>query len=79
MLFLKTRKNFAKNYNKLKHNTTAIERNVKNTVNTGLEMINTLEKDANHLYETFSHKKISNKSKKYKKYKKRRRFTKGRR
>ena len=50
MVFRRTRENFAKQYNKLKHNTTLIERNVRESVHTGLEMIDNLEKDTKEAY-----------------------------
>jgi hypothetical protein len=50
MVFLRTRKHFAKNYNKLKRNTSLIERNVRESVKTGLEILNNIEKDSKELY-----------------------------
>jgi hypothetical protein len=50
MVFYKTKKNFAQNYNHIKNNTTLIERKVKDSVNTGLVMLDALESDAKNVY-----------------------------
>lgn len=54
MVFLRTKAKFAKNYNKLKENTTAIGRNVRESVDTGLEIINAIEKDTKDVYHQLS-------------------------
>jgi hypothetical protein len=54
MVFYKTKKNFAQNYNHIKNNTTLIERKVKDSVNTGLVMLDALESDAKNVYRNVS-------------------------
>ena len=85
MVFRRTRKNFARNYNKLKYNTTMIERNVRESVNTGLDMMDNIEKDTKEAYRKVSSNPYYRTVRKYipmkksnKNFTKRRRFKKKR-